>query len=106
MLVFQEKMKSETYVEYKKNKNIKNFKFHKINLNKKRFKKLVLIIKRKYKIYCKLCSTRYCWKLGQPEDWYQTNVVSNSILIKHLLELKIKKYINFGTPEVYGNTPS
>ena len=41
-----------------------------------------------------------------PEDWYLTNVVSNSILIKELSKLKIKKYINFSTPEVYGNTSS
>jgi len=41
-----------------------------------------------------------------PEDWYKTNVVSNSILIKKLLKLRIKKYINFSTPEVYGNTSS
>ena len=41
-----------------------------------------------------------------PEDWYRTKVVSNSILIKELSKLKIKKYINFSTPEVYGNTSS
>jgi dTDP-glucose 4,6-dehydratase len=35
-----------------------------------------------------------------------TNVVSNSILIKELSKLKIKKYLNFSTPEVYGNTTS
>jgi dTDP-glucose 4,6-dehydratase len=42
----------------------------------------------------------------KPEDWYFTNVVSNSILIKELSKLKIKKYLNFSTPEVYGNTSS
>ena len=41
-----------------------------------------------------------------PEDWYFTNVVSNSILIKELSKLRIKKYLNFSTPEVYGNTSS
>jgi UDP-glucose 4-epimerase len=39
-----------------------------------------------------------------PEDWYLTNVVSNSILIKKLSNQKIKKYLNFSTPEVYGHT--
>ena len=42
----------------------------------------------------------------RPEDWYLTNVVSNSILIKELSKLKIKKYLNFTTPEVYGHTTS
>ena len=41
-----------------------------------------------------------------PEDWYTTNIVTNSILIKKLSKIKIKKYLNFSTPEVYGHTSS
>ena len=41
-----------------------------------------------------------------PEDWYNTNVVSSSILINKIKKLKIKKYLNFSTPEVYGDTKS
>lgn len=39
-----------------------------------------------------------------PEDWYRTNVVSFSMLINKIKTIKIKKYINFSTPEVYGDT--
>tara|TARA_B100001057_G_scaffold501241_1_gene622367 strand:+ start:3021 stop:4013 length:993 start_codon:yes stop_codon:yes gene_type:complete len=96
------------HLRYKKNKNIKNFKFYKINLNKNRdLKKLVSIIKKEnIKFIVNFAAQGMVAESWiNPEDWYQTNIVSNSILIKNLSELKIKKYINFSTPEVYGNTP-
>ena len=40
-----------------------------------------------------------------PEDWYQTNVVSLSLLGNLLIKEKsIKKFVHFTTPEVYGST--
>ena len=40
-----------------------------------------------------------------PQDWYQTNVVSLANLCKPLINQKsIKKFIHFTTPEVYGST--
>ena len=39
-----------------------------------------------------------------PEDWFMTNLVTQSKIIKQIHNFKfIKKYINFSTPEVYGN---
>ena len=39
-----------------------------------------------------------------PEDWYQTNLVSMTKLVKSISKLKfIKIFLNFSTPEVYGN---
>lgn len=94
---------------YKQNKKLKNYKFYKINLNsKKDINKLIKIIKKnkiKYLVnFAAQGMVAESWI--NPEDWYQTNVVSNSILIKEISKLKIKKYLNFTTPEVYGNTPS
>ncbi len=41
----------------------------------------------------------------KPEDWFQTNVLSQIKLLEKLKDLNfIEKYINFSTPEVYGNT--
>ena len=40
----------------------------------------------------------------KPWDWYNTNVVSFSKLINKLKSLKIEKFLNFSTPEVYGST--
>ena len=96
-------------LRYKDNQNIKNFKFYKINLNiKKDLEKLIKIIKKekiKYIVnFAAQGMVAESWI--NPEDWYLTNIVSNSILIKKLLKLKIKKYLNFSTPEVYGNTSS
>ena len=98
---------NKEYLKYKFNKNRKNFKFHKIDLNiKKDLEKLINIVKKekiRYVInFAAQSMVAESWI--KPQDWYQTNVVSNSILIKKLIKLKIKKYINFSTPEVYGNT--
>ena len=96
------------YLSYKKNKNLNNFKFYKINLNlKKDINKLIKIIKNKKIPYIVNFAAQgmVAESWINPQDWYMTNVVSNSILIKKLSKLKIKKYLNFSTPEVYGNTP-
>ena len=96
-------------LRYKNNKNIKNFKFYKINLNiKKDLEKLIQIIKKEKIQYIINFAAQgmVAESWVNPEDWYLTNVVSNSILIKRLSKLKIKKYLNFSTPEVYGNTTS
>jgi len=108
--VFGVSRKSEInsqHLRYKKNKNLKNFKFYKINLNLiKDTNKLIKIIKDNKIIYVVNFAAQgmvaESWL--NPQDWYQTNVVSNSILIKELSKLKLKKYLNFSTPEVYGNT--
>lgn len=95
------------FLIYKKNKNIQNFKFYKININRD-LKKLFNIIN-KYKPdivvnYAAQGMVAQSWK--SPEDWYQTNLVSQSIFYRKIQEIKfIKKIIHVSTPEVYGNTP-
>ena len=98
---------NKKYLGYRKNKNINKFLFHKINLNlKKDIYKLIKIIKTnkiKYVVnFAAQGMVAESWI--NPEDWYMTNVVSNSILIKELSKLRLMKYLNFSTPEVYGNT--
>ena len=107
--VSRKKEINKEYLRYKSNKNLKKFKFKKINLNAKNdLKKLIKLIKKekiKYIInFAAQGMVAESWI--RPEDWYLTNVVSNSILIKELSKLKIKKYLNFTTPEVYGHTTS
>lgn len=100
---------AKQHLKYKNNKNLKNFQFYKINLNiNKDIYRLIKIIK-KNKInhivnFAAQGMVAESWI--KPEDWYYTNIFSNSILIKELSKLKIKKYLNFSTPEVYGNTSS
>jgi dTDP-glucose 4,6-dehydratase len=97
------------HLRYKENKKLKNFTFYKINLNiKKDINKLIKIIKKQKIQYITNFAAQgmVAESWINPQDWYLTNVVSNSILIKELSKLKIKKYLNFSTPEVYGNTTS
>lgn len=100
---------NKEHLRYKKNTNLKNFKFFKINLNlKKDLDKLIKLIKKQKINYIVNFAAQgmVAESWINPEDWYLTNVVSNSILIKELSKLKIKKYLNFSTPEVYGHTSS
>jgi dTDP-glucose 4,6-dehydratase len=95
------------HLRYKENKKLKNFRFYKINLNiRKDINKLIKIIKKQKIQYITNFAAQgmVAESWINPQDWYLTNVVSNSILIKELSKLKIKKYLNFSTPEVYGNT--
>ena len=42
------------------------------------------------------------WK--KPIDWYQTNIISQTRLFEYIKNFSfIKRYINFSTPEVFGN---
>ena len=107
--VSRNKEGDKEHSRYKENKYLKNFKFYKININlKKDINKLIKIIKKNKIDYIVNFAAQgmVAESWINPEDWYFTNVVSNSILIKELLNLKIKKYLNFSTPEVYGHTPS
>ena len=97
------------YLPYKENNfNKKKFNFFKADLNKDRdLKKIYRIIKKKkikYVInFAAQGMVAESWI--SPEDWYRTNILSNSKLINQLSKLNLKKYLNFSTPEVYGNTP-
>ena len=90
---------------YKENKNIKNFTFHKLDINYD-LKKLISLIenfKPNYIInYSAQGMVNESW--NNPDHWYQTNIVSMSNLVENILKFKfIKVFLNFSTPEVYGN---
>lgn len=89
------------------NKFKKNFNFFKINLNiDNDQKKLIkIIIKNKINTIVNFAAqgmVAESWK--SPEDWYTTNILS---LVKFLHKIKFLKknirFVNFSTPEVYGN---
>ena len=97
----------KVYLPYKNSLNIKNFKFYKININTN-LKKLQLIVKNfkpQYIInYIAQGMVSESWI--NPEDWYNTNVVSQVKLYKELSKFKfIKKFVHVTTPEVYGSVP-
>lgn len=90
------------YIGIKKNK----FLFYKIDINRN-LDKLVDLIK-KYKPvniinFSAQGMVGESWK--KPEDWYQTNLLSQVRLHNQLRSFDfISKYIHFTTPEVYGST--
>lgn len=95
------------FLPYKNNKQIRNFKFYKIDLNKdKENKKIVSIIKKNKIEYIVNFSAQAMvaesWLY--PEDYYQTNILSLVKFVDKIKEIKfIKKFVHVSTPEVYGN---
>lgn len=95
----------ELFLKYKSNKNIKNLKFYQVNINKG-YKKIFDIIDKEKPIFfinfAAQGMVNESWK--NPIDWYETNIISQVRILEFLKNKKyIKKYINFTTPEVYGN---
>ena len=92
--------------KYNENKLKKNFTFKQIDINKNHKKLIKIINHYKPKIiinYSALGMVNESWE--NPDHWFKTNIVSFSKIIKEISSYKfIKKFINFSTPEVYGDT--
>ena len=96
---------NSVYLPYKKSKNKRNFKFYKIDLNKN-YKKIVGLIKKNKPTYIVNFAAQgmvnESWHT--PEDWYNTNLISQVKFLKRIKDLNfIKKYLHITTPEVYGS---
>jgi dTDP-glucose 4,6-dehydratase len=92
---------------YDKEKNLKNFEFHKLDLVKNSYEIAKIASINSVEIIVNFAAQSMVaesWE--RPEDWYATNCVGLSSLVKFLMELKVplKKFIQFTTPEVYGST--
>ena len=99
-------IENQIFLPYLENKNLNNFKFYKLDLNKN-LNKIVGIIKKFKPNYIANFAAQGMVNESwiTPEDWYQTNIVSNTNLINNLKEYKfLKKYLHVSTPEVYGDT--
>ena len=94
------------FLPYKNNKNIRLFTFKKIDINKKInfFKKIIL----KYKpniVVNFIAQGMVAESWQNPQDWYQTNIVSQVKIYRELSKFSfIKKFVHVTTPEVYGST--
>lgn len=98
----------DIYLKYKFNAKLKNFNFHRLNLNKKKdFDKIINLVNNLKISYIANFAAQgmvnESWE--KPLDWYQTNVISSIKLVESLKKFKfIKKYLQVSTPEVFGNT--
>jgi len=93
------------YLPYKNSQNLKNFMFYRVNINKN-LGKLKFIIKnfKPHYVVNYIAQGMVSESWLNPEDWYNTNVVSQVKLYKELFKFKfIKKFIHVTTPEVYGS---
>lgn len=98
---------NKVFLPYANSNNLKNFKFYKLNINKNKDQDSIidLIKKNNIKLIINFSSqgmVHESWKF--PVDWYRTNSLSIVSLIEKIKKLKIKKFLQISTPEVYGNT--
>ena len=84
----------------------RNFKFYKCDLNKDHQKIINIIKKNKPSYilnYAAQGMVNESW--FTPLDWYKTNIISNINLFEKIKKFKfIKRFLQFSTPEVYGDT--
>lgn len=97
---------SNKFLKYKKNENIKKFKFFKCSLaNTKKI--AYLIQKNRISIVVNFAAqgmVEQSWH--NPLDWYKTNTMDTINLLERIKKIKtLKKFIQFSTPEVFGSVP-
>lgn len=98
------KERSDLFMPYLLNKNVKNYKFLQLDLNHHTAEILDLIesYKPDYIVnFAAQSEVAPSWE--NPEHWYQTNVIATMRVIHGLRNKKfIKKYLHVSSPEVYG----
>ena len=98
--------KQKNLIPFSKNTNLNNLNVYKLDLNKNLNKILDIILNFKPSIVIDFAGQGMVAQSFQnPEQWYQTNVISKIKLYKGIAKNKsIKKYIKISTPEVYGSS--
>ena len=95
--------KKAYYLPYK-SRNLKNFEYHQLDLNKNMQEILDLMDKTQPEYIVNFASQSMVGESWQhPEHWYRTNVLSTVALAENLRKKAyLKKYVHISTPEVYG----
>lgn len=98
--------KNKNLIPYSKNKNLSNLNIYKLDLNKNLNSILNIILNFKPSIIIDFAGQgMVAQSFNNPEQWYQTNVISKIKLYKSISKIKyIEKYIKISTPEVYGSS--
>ena len=103
--VSRSKEKKRYLLSYINSENRSNFTFYKLDLNNNLNQILDLIKKFKPKYVFNFIAqgmVEESWH--NPQDWYLTNTLNQIKFLEKIRRFKfIKRYINFSTPEVYGN---
>ncbi len=96
----------KSYINIFKNKR---FKFYQLDLNKNLDEIIKIINKQdeKFNIINFSSQSMVAQSWLKPLDWYKTNVISQIKLVEQIKNnKKLRCYLNFSTPEVYGSTNS
>jgi len=105
--ISRSKNMNNIFLPYKKNKNVKNFVFFKIDLNVDKDNDKIISLIKQFKIshvvnFAAQAMVAESWLY--PIDYYKTNVISLVNLTNKLIKYKLlKKFVHVSTPEVYGN---
>jgi dTDP-glucose 4,6-dehydratase len=95
--------KSSLFLPYKK-RNLKNFRFYQIDLNKdlEKFSLILFDFKPDYIVnFAAQSEVAPSWE--NPHHWFQTNAVALTMLANKLKDMKfLKRYVHISSPEVYG----
>jgi dTDP-glucose 4,6-dehydratase len=105
--ISRSKEPDKVFLPFKWNSNlVDNFEFIQLDLNKNLSEIIKLVASRKPQFIVNFAAqgmVAESWL--SPEDWYQTNVVSQVKLHDALRKIdSIKRYIHVSTPEAYGST--
>ncbi len=93
---------------FSKNKNVKNYKFYQLDINKDL--KKILSITNSFKPdiiinYTAQGDVRHSW--NNPSQWYQTNCIGTVNFSSELINKSyLRKYVAISTPEVFGSSPN
>jgi len=107
--VSRSKEYDSVFLPYKKNKNINLFKFYKKNLVNNQDQKFIINLIKKNKInYVVNFASQgmVSESFLNPNDWYQTNTLSQINFFEKLKKINLIKYVHITTPEVYGENVS
>ncbi len=104
--ISRSKEPQDFFLKYKQNDNYKNnFKFFDLDLNQNLDEIISLVSEFKPEFLINFSAqgmVAESWK--NPIDWYQTNLISQVKFHDKLRKFDfLEKYLNFSTPEVYGN---
>jgi dTDP-glucose 4,6-dehydratase len=95
----------DVFLPHTKSKNINNFKFLQLDLNKNLDQIIQIIVKEEIPYIANFAAqSMVSESWNNPSDWFNTNVVSTINLHNELRKFDfLEKYVHISTPEVYGN---
>lgn len=97
---------ADFFLPYKRNNNVGNFRFHKMNLNDDMPDILDLFDREKPEVIINFAAqgeVGTSWKY--PLQWFKTNCMAMANLADNLKDREyLKRYVHISTPEVYGSS--